>query len=411
VRRIFSRYLVLVGLLVNLFVAAFVIYWVSIKFAGTELYRDGRRFVYGSLDGVEVASVAPVESGTINHSLKALPEGAWFKIHELVGDSEEVFSRQVHGGAAFDPVRGRLMLFGSDTHSLNWDNSVRFFDLGDLRWSRAYPEDDPKTYRVNRRGIPVAGSGVERPWAMHTFDAVEFDPISDRLIVASHPEHMSPKKKWGVNDELWQEIQSHPTWAYSVSDGRWEPILEKGISFFPYGATFDLKRRAVIGVKPDGYWELAAGATEWKRLAKGAPYAYHNAAAYDHNRDIVVSFGTHERANDVWQFQRGQKSGRKMPTPGIRPPGADSPPFVYHPRVDRVVALVEHRDDGTLGSTETWLYSTEDDAWSRLETASLPFATGMNYDMVYDPNHELLVLVANAPGDPVSVWVLRIEAK
>ncbi len=246
---------------------------------------------------------------------------------------------------------------------------------------------------------------------MHTFDAVEFDPISDRLIVASHPEHMSPKKKWGVGKHLWSQIESHPTWAYSVSGNSWEPIVAKAVSFFPYAVTFDLKRRAVIGVKPDGYWELEAGAMEWKRLAKGAPYAYHNAAAYDHSRDIVVSFGTHERSNDVWQFQRGQNSGKKMPTPGIRPPGADSPPLVYHSGIDRVVALVEDRAGGGLGSTETWLYSTEDDAWSRLETANLPFAIGMNYDMVYDPNHELLVLVANAHGDPVSVWVLRIEAQ
>ena len=409
-RRIFSRYLVLVGLLVNLFAVAFTFYWLSIKIAGTDLYRDGRQFLFGSLDGVEVASVAPSGAGSINHSLKALPAGTWFKIHQHVGDSEEVFTRQVHGGAAFDPLRGRLMLFGSDTHSQNWDNSVRFFDMGTLRWSSAYAEDDPTTYRVNGNGIPVAGSGVERPWAMHTFDAVEFDPIADKLIIASYPGHMSPKKKWGVNKELWRQIQSHPTWAYSVSEDRWEPILNRGISFFPYAATFDRNRRAVIGVKPDGFWELAAGATEWKRLAKGAPYAYHNAAAYDHKRDIVVSFGTHKRANDVWQFQRGQNSGKKMPTPGIRPPGAKSPPLVYYPGIDRVVALVEHRADGALGSTETWLYSTEDDTWSRLKTASLPFATGMNYDMVYDPNHELLVLVANAPGDPVSVWVLKIEA-
>ena len=133
------------------------------------------------------------------------------------------------------------MLFGSDTHSLNWDNSVRVFDMGTLRWSSAYVEDDPATYRVNGNGIPVAGSGVERPWAMHTFDAVEFDPIADKLIIASHPGHMSPKKKWGVKKELWRQIRSHPTWAYSVSDDRWEPMLTEGVSFFPYAAAFDMK--------------------------------------------------------------------------------------------------------------------------------------------------------------------------
>lgn len=98
-----------------------------------------------------------------------------------------------------------------------------------------------------------------------------------------------------------------------------------------------------------------------------------------------------------------------MPTPGLRPPGAESAPLVYHPGIKRVVALVERRASGGQSSTETWLYTTADDIWQRVQTATIPFAIGMNYDMVYDPNHELLVLVANYPKEPVAVWVLRLE--
>ena len=281
--------------------------------------------------------------------------------------------------------------------------------MGMLNWSQPYPEDNPDTYRVNRGGIPVAGIGLERPWAMHTFDAVEFDAIADRLIVASHPSHLSPDKAWGVDRKLWQSIKKHPTWVYHIGENRWEPLPGDGVSFFPYAATFDPKRRAVVGVKSDGYWELSPEAGSWARMAKGAPYAYHNAAAYDSDRDVIVSFGTQDRANDVWQFHRGDEKGRKMPTPGTRPPGADSAPLVYHPGIKRVAALVERRDVEPHGLTETWLYSTAEDTWSRLETAGLPFAIGMNYHMVYDPGHNLFVLVANMPGEPTAVWVLRIE--
>ena len=98
-----------------------------------------------------------------------------------------------------------------------------------------------------------------------------------------------------------------------------------------------------------------------------------------------------------------------MPTPGERPPGADSAPLVYHPGIRRVVALVETTNADGGGSTETWLYATAEDVWQRVPTANIPFAIGMNYDMVYDPNHELLVLVANYPKEPVAVWVLRLE--
>ena len=123
-----------------------------------------------------------------------------------------------------------------------------------------------------------------------------------------------------------------------------------------------------------------------------------------------MSFGTQDRSNDVWQFQRGEETGRKMPTRGTRPPGADSAPLAYHPGIKQVVALVERPSAEAVKRTETWLYSTLADAWSRIETADLPFAIGMNYHMVYDPGHDLLVLVANMPGEPTAVWVLRLEA-
>lgn len=406
-RRLLSRYLVLVGVLVNVLTVSFILYWASDKFTESEPYRDVRRAISGSLDGVEVTRVPALGHGEINPELKRLPAGTWIKIHQQTSGSDEAFVRQAHGGAAFDPVRGRVMLFGSDTHRRNWDNSVRMFDMGSLSWSRAYPADDPQTYRVNADGIPVAGLGVERPWAMHTFDAVEFDPVADRLIVASHPKHMNPGKKWGMDKVLWNSIKSHPTWFYHVAENRWEPLKGKAVSFFPNGAAFDPNRRAFIGSK-DGYWELAAGSRKWRRLAKGSPYAWHDSAAYDSDRDVVVSFGTHKRSNAVWQYRRGEKKGRKMPTPGLRPPGADSPPLVYHPGTRRVVALVERRKKHARGTTETWLYSTRDDAWSRLETANLPFSIGMNYDMVHDPRHDLLVLVANMRGEPTAVWVLRL---
>lgn len=406
-RRFISRYFIAAGLLANLLAAAFVVFWLWNKVGDSEMFRDLRRNVFGSLDGIEVTSIRPVPSGQINPTLRNLSAGSWTKIHQQPSDGPETFQRQAHGGAAFDPVRGRVMLFGSDTHRVNWDNTVRFFDMGSLRWSSAYPPDSPDTYRVNSDGIPVAGINGDRPWAMHTFDAVEFDPISDQLVIASHPAHLDPQKSWGIDRSLWSQIKHHPTWAYSVDRNQWKPLVPDGVSFFPYGATFDLGRRRMIGVNPAGYWILDVESAKWEQVGKGTPKAWHNTAAFDADRDIVVSFGTHTRSDEVWQYRIGDKAGRRMPTQGLRPPGADSTPLVYHPPTKQVVALVEH-GDGSKTVTETWAYSTATDAWKRMDSAVIPFAVGMNYGMVYDPNHELLVLVANYPGEPVAVWALRL---
>lgn len=407
-RRFLSRYLVSAGVAVNLLLALLVVAWLWQKFVSSDVYEQTRRQFLGPLDGVSVTPIEPVSPGQINPQLKALAPQRWVKIHQQSGGGREDFARQAHGGAAFDPLRGRVVLFGSDTHRTNWDNTVRFFDMGSLSWSSAYPPDDPGSYRVNPDGLPVAGKAGDHPWAMHSFDAVEIDPFFDRLIVASHPKHMSPGKSWGFDAALWRKIKRHPTWVYHLAENRWEPLPAKPVSFFPYATTFDPARGSVIGVKSDGYFELAGDPPRWRRIAKGTPNAWHVAAAYDTDRDTVVAFGTHNRSNAVWQYSRFDKAGKKMPTPGIRPPGADSVPLVYHPGIKRVVALVEAGSAESGGRTETWLYATADDAWKRLEQADIPFKVGMNYHMVYDPGHDLLVLVANMKGEPPAVWVLRL---
>ncbi len=48
--------------------------------------------------------------------LRELPVGKWVTLHQQRVDDEVFFGRQNHGGSAFDSKRGRLVLFGSDTH-------------------------------------------------------------------------------------------------------------------------------------------------------------------------------------------------------------------------------------------------------------------------------------------------------
>jgi hypothetical protein len=195
-----------------------------------------------------------------------------------------------------------------------------------------------------------------------------------------------------------------------VGENRWEPLVEKGRSFFTHGATFDPKRRQVIGVKSGsgGIWLLDIDTAEWRRVAVGAGSGWHNSAAFDVVNDTVVSFGSYKRSDDVWQYRMGEDQGVVMPTPGPRPPGAEALPLVYHPRLGKTVALVETGRKGDAGETQTWLYSTNSDSWEQLGSTTLPFRIGINYNMVYDPNHDLLVLVANYPKEPTTVWVLRL---
>lgn len=61
------------------------------------------------------------------------------------------------------------------------------------------------------------------------------------------------------------------------------------------------------------------------------------------------------------------------------------------------------------GRAETWLYDVERDAWSLAGGATLPFGSGMNYNLYYDSLHDILLLVTDAPDKPTSVWALKLR--
>jgi hypothetical protein len=75
----------------------------------------------------------------INQALLNLVPERWVEIQrQQVGDAV-VFQRQAHGGSAFDTKRGRIVLFGSDTHGLDWTNSPLYFDIASLTWTPRLP--------------------------------------------------------------------------------------------------------------------------------------------------------------------------------------------------------------------------------------------------------------------------------
>ncbi len=125
-------------------------------------------------------------------------------------------------------------------------------------------------------------------------------------------------------------------------------------------------------------------------------------------------FGSVEDSNDIVVYVPATGQHRKMPTPGERPPKDQHTPMAFHPGIGKTVVLVDRKREGvhprnlSKEQTETWLYDLGNDAWTKVESATLPFGCGMNYNMEYDPGHGLVLLVANAPDAPTAVWALRL---
>ncbi|HSF48746.1 MAG TPA: hypothetical protein VLA73_10320 [Burkholderiales bacterium] len=358
-----------------------------------------------------VALTGEAAERPINPKLLDLPAERWIEIHRQRPGDPVVFRRQAHGGSAFDSKRGRLVLFGSDTHGVDWTNSPLYFDLASLAWTRAYPDDDPSTYRVSNDGIPIAGTGAPHPWAMHTFAAVSYDALNDRLVVASYPQHLEPGRFTDALAHVWPEIRRHPTWLFDLESQRWRALDSPAEHFFPYATAYDSHRAAVVGYRSDGIYELDMDRAEprWRYRGLASHGGYHINAVYDSKRRHVIVAGSHRWSNDIVIYNPGTRRDRIMPTRGQRPPKFQHAPMAFHERKAVAVVLVDRLDESGPRQAETWVYDPGADAWSRVERASLPFNCGMNYNMHYDPLHDALLLVADAQNGLASVWALKLR--
>jgi hypothetical protein len=245
---------------------------------------------------------------------------------------------------------------------------------------------------------------------MHTFGAVTYDPVADRVVVASYPGHMAPGLFTEAVANLWPEVRRHPTWLFDPGSGTWSALAGEPVHFFPYSTAYDSTRGVTIGYRDNGIYELSLANQQWRQAAARGLLGWGSNAIYDSRQKALVVFGSHERGNEVVAYWPASRRHQVMPTPGERPPGGSSVPLTYDPDLGRSVALVDRTTSDGATTAETWLYDLGRDRWQHDATADLPFGVGMNYDLEYDPNHRLLLLVAAPPDEAVAVWALRLRS-
>ena len=352
--------------------------------------------------------------------LKDLPVGEWVTLHRQSVHDDVLFMRQEHGGSAFDSKRGRLVLFGSDTHDYgdvmgkNWKNNVFFFDPALAEWTQSYAQDSVKTYTVNAAGIPVAGEHGDHPWAMHTYGAVTYDESLDQLVVASYPAHEEPGKFTYLLQTIWPKIGRHPTWLMDLASNRWEALEAPAESFFLNAVAYDADRSVVVGYKDTGVFELSGSPRAWHRIFDKGFLGPDNNIVYDSKHKTLVVFGTAAGSNDIAIYEPATRRHQIMPTPGLRPPKYRFAPMAFYPRIGKTVVLIERRvpghDQMREGITETWLYDLATDAWQQVESATLDYGIYRNYNLEYDNFHDLLLFVPNpyGPASMTTVLALRL---
>ena len=358
----------------------------------------------------------------LNPTLLSLTTNRWVKLHE---PRMKDWSRQAHAGMAYDSKRGTLLIFGSNTHGLDWDNTVHEFDPVAERWVTHYGEAPPASYRADDKGRAIAGEQTYVPWAMHTFGGIAYDPQRDGLIVAARPEHNPIGKKTPA-------AKIHPSWFYSQTRREWQMLPDSDQAapkFFGAVAAYDERRGVAVAYRWGG-WELIShgGAANdpgaaWVKVSRENHHQMHHSMVYDSRRGNFAVFGDYRNTNDVWIYMPGARPGEEGHWEK-RSPGGDACPRAQHfpvafDREQGVFLLVPGNTEFEVlpngreralraKSNSTFVYDPDTNRYLRLPDADMP-ALGMNFMMAYDPRHKVFLLVTGGPSEAPTVWALKLD--
>lgn len=334
-----------------------------------------------------------------------IPANTWVKLHQPWTSD---WRRQGHAGAAYDSRRGRLMIFGSDTHDTNWDNQVHIFDPDRRVWESPYPESSPDSYGADSKGRAVAGKEGAVPWAMHTYDTVIYDAGQDALVVAARPEHNPMRRKV-------PEAREHPAWRYDIERNAWQPMANGDIptpSFFASSAAYDPHRDTLV-VYAGGIWEMGPARDAWRKASSEHHHSIHHSLEYDSRRRLFAVFGDYKNTNAVWLYTPGLQAGdpghwEERSPQGDLPPPSQSFPVAFDSGRGLFLLVVNETGGKNASQAQTYIYDVDANRYTRLPFAELQ-TVGMNYNMVYDSRRKVFLLVTGDWSIPPTVWVLRLN--
>lgn len=335
-----------------------------------------------------------------------IPANRWVKLQQ---DTRADWHRQRHGGAVYDSLRGRLMLFGSDTHGLDWDNRIHVFDPDLRAWDHLREESAPSSYRRDAERRAIAGDAEPMPWAMHTYDMLIYDAARDDLVVAARPDHTPTMREMPPDTR-------YPPWRYDIGKDRWQ-MLDDQVSevprFFAGAAAYDVRRDTLV-VYASGIWEMGPSRDRWVLASGESPHQIHQAIEYDTRRGIIAVFGNHRPTNAVWIYTPGPAPGaagtweQRQPSGDVPPPGQTLP--VAYDTQRAVFLLIVDDPPGVQGrarAARTYVYDPAGNRYTELPDANLD-VVGMNYNLVYDSKRGVFLLVTAGRRLAPVVWVLRL---
>ncbi|GMR05602.1 MAG: hypothetical protein BMS9Abin25_0177 [Gammaproteobacteria bacterium] len=334
-----------------------------------------------------------------------LPPNRWVRYHELKSGD---WWRKGHAGLAYDSTRGSLLVFGSDTHGDDWDNVVHEFSIRRREWVHHGVNANPSSYRINSEGYPVAGNMDLVPWAMHTYDGVDYDRVLDALVIVASPDHNPIGKKLPAP-------QSHPIWIFKLKTKKWSIFDGKQgpRRYFGAATAYDEENNNLFICK-SGLWVLNLKKEKVERIGK-APNCLHRTMVFDSWRRNINIFGSYRGTSNISRLHPGSFPEGSENWEEITPEGDYSPPYskvpvAFDEKTGVFLLVVDDPKSPAKkkpGAATTFIYDPETNTYRKLKDTKIP-AVGMNFMMTWDKIHGVFFLLTGNPEDGISVWVLRL---
>jgi len=368
-------------------------HWAPFAASGTPpSERVGHTAIYDPVRGRMVVFGGLKLLGSHQNDVWALSLGASPEWTLITPSGTPPSGRNCHT-AIYDPVRDRMVVFGGTADGVSQLDDVWALSLG------ASPEWTPLT----PSGTPPSGRDV------HT---AIYDPARDRMVV------FGGVGGTFLNDVWTLSLGASPEWTLLTPSGTppsprcfhtaiYDPVGDRMVVFGGDGATFAL----------NDLWALSLGASpEWTLITPSgtppSPRCFHT-AIYDPFGDRMIVFGGYDDSselNDVWTLSLGASPEWTELALSTRPSERNYHTAIYDPTDNRMVVF------GGLGESshlnDVWTLSLgASPEWTLLAPSGTPPSERFYHAAIYDPVGDRMIVFGGYDGSyRYDLWALSLGA-
>lgn len=315
-------------------------------------------------------------------------------------------------GATIDTDHSEVIYTGGG-HSGYSGNDIAIYAIAENRWTQDTPPRFPPFLESTNSAV-YGWSYNARPWSQHTYLWYSYDTVSRKVIYCARP---------AIRDGESVQLDPDPARAFvydSKKHGHWTWMFDPATRHLsppsfgrPFGSPWDLCLTAtpqgVYACARDNLHVATVSGTQvvWKSLggplpaSKSKKYNYEwLPIVYDRKRDRLVHLMGGPDLVEVHVRGMKETAWSELKVTGSAAAGRE---LAYLPRCDSLLLLARDR---------LFALDLASNTWRELDVAMPRGVYGTEAAMVYDPKHDVSVLLL--PGrfsGPLQTFLFRLDPK